>query len=334
MLEQMMNKLIRLIVFVGILAVLVVAVKTQDKPQTRSITSDDFDRARPVSTKSVSKTGARKPVRRVTYKFVRKDNAPGRSKSAKTKPKAGGTQPTKVSEIGVTMWKLRPPRRTDKGVKLPVKIDGETQMWAAERVGLDTEFVAKDRVRLAIESYSTGYLYVINNELNSDGTLGQPCLLFPESLGDGNSVTPGMLVDFPDQTESFPYFLINPKGANYSGELLTVIISQNRFTNLKTEKNGDCARVNIEEMVNVDPDAEVEIFSRLDAADKIYTKAEAASACGSKTRELERVKSTEKPCGMKTRELTREEPLPQSVYRVKTAVGHPIVAYIRLNVKH
>jgi len=127
-----------------------------------------------------------------------------------------------------------------------------------------------------------------------------------------------------------PYFLINPKQANYTGELLTVIISPKPLTNIKIDKDGKINNLN--ELIELEINSNAEIFSRDDSEDKIYTQAEADSACGSKTRKLTREKSAQNPCGTKTRQLTREEPLPQSIYRVKTQAGHPSVAFIRLNV--
>ena len=74
--------------------------------------------------------------------------------------------------------------------------------------------------------------------------------------------------------------------------------------------------------------------SRSDAEDKIYTPAEANSACGAKTRQLVREKSTQNPCGSQTRQLTREEPLPQTIYRVKTRAGQPSVVFVKLNARN
>ena len=186
-------------------------------------------------------------------------------------------------------------------------------------------------MRLAVESSDAGYLYVINSETYSDGSYGEPFLIFPASTNKDNFVKPGLLVDIPDQKEAFPYFLIDPKQANYTGELLTVIISPKPLTNMKIDKDGKIK--NLDELIELETNSDAEIFSRSDAEDKIYTQTEADAACGSKTRQLTREKSKQNPCGTQTRQLTREEPLPQSIYRVKTPAGQPAVAFIKLNVR-
>lgn len=303
----------------------------QDDTKTRSITSDDFASKRPAGAVGTApnKNMGKNVVRRTSYKYVRKNKNVVRRSKALEKPNSSLGLTSSVEEVGVTMWKLRPPLKSDSGFRFPVRINNLIQNWTAERIDADTSLKSGDRVRIAIESSVKGYLYVINSEIFSDGTFGEPFVIFPGSLGEDNSVEPGMLVDIPDQTENDPYFLINPKGKNYVGELLTVIISPKRLTNLKTDEERRIT--NLEELINLELGAEVEIFSRSDAQDKIYTNAEASAACGGKTRQLVREKSNN-PCGEKTRQLTREEPLPQTIYRVKTFTGKPAVAFVRLNV--
>jgi hypothetical protein len=303
----------------------------QNNAQTRSITSDDFVKKRPVR-KNVDSTNRNK---RASYKYVRREKNIVRRKTNQAKPQstnntANKNKPEKVSEIGVTLWKLRPSRSSDTGYKLPVLVNDIRQMWTAERVNPDKPFRAGDRVRLAVESSDAGYLYVIDSETYSDGSYGEPFLIFPASTNEDNSVQPGLLVDIPDQTEDLPYFLINPKQANYTGELLTVIISPKPLTNIKIDKDGKIKNPN--ELIELETNSVAEIFSRNDAEDKIYTQAEADSACGAKARQQNN-RQLERPCGAKTRQLTREEPLPQTIYRVKTAAGQPAVAFIRLNVR-
>jgi hypothetical protein len=302
----------------------------QDGTKTRSITSDDFNSQRPASKASNIKNTRQKPtVRRATYKYVSQNKKVVRRQSVRPKPQ-NTAKAEKVSEVGVTLWKLRPSRTSDNGYKLPVLISSLRQMWTAERVGADALFQSGDRVRLAIESSVSGYLYVINSELFANGGVGEPFLIFPESEIQDNSVKPGLLVDIPDQTEDLPYFLINPKNSDYKGELLTVIISPKPLTSLKTDKDGKIK--NLDELISLENSNDAEIYSRSDSQDKIYSQTEAESACGAKTRQLTREKSSENPCGAKTRQLTREEPLPQTIYRVKTAAGQPAVAFIELNV--
>lgn len=204
-------------------------------------------------------------------------------------------------------------------------------MWTAERVSSDAAFQAGERVRLAVESSFSGYLYVIDSEVYSDDTVGAPFLIFPASAGDNNRVQPGLLVDIPDQTEDLPYFVINPKNPKCAGEFLTVIISPKSLTNLETDSDGKIKTLN--NLIDLEENADTEIFNRTDNQDKIYSQAEAAAACGAKARR-QNSRQLERPCGAKTRRLTREEPLPQTINSVKTTAGQPAVTFIRLNVRN
>ena len=328
----MKTRLTRILLFGGLFILCVSAAFAQNDTQTRSITSDDFASQRPkgkTSNSSNRQTRNSRTKRRPTYKYVRRNPSVQRKKT--TKPTTTTNKPEKVSEIGVTVWKLRPSRTSDNGYKLPVLVNSLREMWTAERIGLDSIFAAGDRVRLAIESSASGYLYVIDSETYSDSTFGEPFLIFPASATEDNSVKPGLLVDIPDQTEDLPYFLINPNQNNYSGEILTVIISPRPLTNLKIERDGKIK--NLDDLIELETKADAEIFSRNDTEDKIYTQTEAESVCGSKARQRQLERQTENPCGAQTRQLTREEPLPQTIYRVKTQSGQPIVAFISLNVK-
>ena len=337
-----MKKRLKLVLFLGSVFLLFVsAAFAQDDTQTRSITSDDFARQRPSGKAGSAASGVKRKnppknqtAPRATYEFVRLDKNISRRKNfqrkPKDKPKKAANKPEKVSEIGVTIWKLRPPRNSDKGFKLPVLVNNVFQLWTAERTNPDTGFQAGDRVRLAIESSAIGYLYVIDSEIYMDGSFGAPYLIFPASSDEDNLVKPGLLVDIPDKAEKSPYFLISPTNDNYAGELLTVIISPNRL-NLKTDNERKIK--NIEDLFDLEIDAEVKIYDRTDDKDKIYGQAEADAACRTKTRQLTREGSTANPCGIKTRQLTREEPLPQTIYRVKTVAGQPSVAFVKLNVR-
>ncbi len=342
----MKNQLTHILLFGGFFILSVSSAFGQKDTQTRSITSADFASQRPAAA-SAGLTGKNNQAtkktndksvnkKRAVYKYIRQDKNIVRRKTIQKKAQSTSNKvepkkPEKVSEIGITMWKLRPSRLSDNGYKLPVLVNDIRQMWTAERVNAESGFQAGDRVRIAIESSDAGYLYVFDSEIYSDGGFGAPYLIFPTSSGEDNSVRPGLLVDIPDQAEDLPYFVISPKKVNYEGELLTVIISPKPLTGIRTEKDGKIK--NLEELINLEINAEAEIYSRTDNQDKIFAQSEADASCGAKTRQLTRENSTESPCGAKTRQLTREEPLPQTIYRVKTIAGQPSVAFVKLNVQ-
>ncbi len=366
------KKLHVLVALISCLFVLTAVV--QNNAQTRSITSDDFIKQRPASKSSKTIASPNKnsgnnhiktksTKRPATYVFVPQDKVVRRrrpnsttvavNKTKKIKPAEASNipksktaaaikkpnktekihnKPEELQEIGVTIWKLRPPRSSDAGFKIPVRnADGRREMWTAERVNSNEAFQAGERVRLAVESSISGYLYVINSEVYSDGSFGEPFLIFPASANENNHVQPGLLVDIPDQTEDLPYFVINPKNPKYAGEFLTVIISPKPLTNLKTDSDGKIISLN--NLIDLEENADAEIYNRTDNQYKIYTQAEADAACGAKARG-QNSRQLERPCGANTRQLTREEPLPQTIYRVKTTAGQPAVTFIRLNVRN
>lgn len=230
------------------------------------------------------------------------------------------------------MWRLRPPAQYETGYLLPVRLpDGQRTSWIAERVPFEGDFQAGDRVRFAIESSTKGYLYVFNRETYADGSLGRAKMIFPESLQDDNRVTPGFLVDFPDRREDLPYFIIRPKNDNYSGESISVVIGAKPLANFKVDSMGYL--IHPESLAAMEAGADFDLFEREDIADAIYTIAEAKATCGVKTRELER--DRERPstqvCGRDANPLGRDDPSPQTIYRVRTTPDGPAVVSITIS---
>lgn len=132
------------------------------------------------------------------------------------------------SVVGVTIWRLRPSRDADEGERMLVHEGKNEAAWIPERVPANASLSEGDRVRLSIEAARTGYLYVIDREQYSDGTLGEPYLIFPttRTLGGNNSVKAGRLVDIPAQEDSPPFFTLKRSRADQVGELLTVIVTK------------------------------------------------------------------------------------------------------------
>jgi hypothetical protein len=324
-------------------ALTTLSIKAQDNnPQSRSITSDDFASQRPAAALGQRRPGAIKPspskIRRAQYKQVQQAQMIPRRKTSGNQPRrpqgnsAAQRLPAKVSEIGVTIWRLRPPRATDVGPKFPVQLpDGTRPLWTPERVTANTVFNADDKVRIAVESAAAGYLYIVNSEVYTNGSIGHPFLIFPSAANEDNSVRPGLLVEIPDQSEELPYFNLTAKRDNYAGELLTVIVSPRPLTNLKVEADG---RIKSAEIVaDLEENTSVELYARIDGAGETYSLAESQSTCGQKTRQLKREQAQPSSCA-KSRQLTRDEPLPQNIYRVKTSTGRPAVLLVLLQTKN
>ena len=98
-----------------------------------------------------------------------------------------------VSEqIGVTIWRLRRCVGQDNTrcfLKLN-DVQGRIFMYEALRVTSETDFQLGDAIQLAIEASSKGFIYIIHQEVYSNGLTSKPKLLYPQSDGV-NSVSPG-----------------------------------------------------------------------------------------------------------------------------------------------
>jgi hypothetical protein len=196
----------RRLISVAIAMVMPLAVLAQDD-QSRSIVPEAFLKARPAAPATATKRGA-------TYRRV------GRAQPAK--------DGAAVSEIGVTIWRLRPAASGDTTRLLVQEPQGPAVQWTPERIEAGTAMAIGDRVRISIESPRAGYLYVIDREQYDDGTTSDPYLIFPTTRarnGD-NQVTGGRLIEIPAQTDAPPYFTLKPGRPNQIAELITVLIAR------------------------------------------------------------------------------------------------------------
>jgi hypothetical protein len=229
------------------------------------------------------------------------------------------TAPVVEEQVGITLWRLRPSGESDSDLKFPVRTgSGATQMWRAERAGSQTRFAPDERVRLTIESPRNGYLYVIDREQYSDGTLGDAMMVFPttETRNGDNQVKGGVLVDIPDQHEQFPYFLLKSDNPKYAGELLTVIVSLKPIPGINPEKGPiHISRERLEQWEE-QWGAEADLYEEEGGAGRSYTLAEREAGAG----------------GVRARQLKREDPLPQTIFRVKIPAGASILIPVLVEV--
>ncbi len=326
----------------------------QDEPKMRSITSDDFRIQRPAATVR----RARKP-KSVDYKFVRferKKNtasvavktsptaAKGPSAKTPAAPRVAANQPLNIVEIGVTMWKLREPKSAERGlVRLSVKEDASVKSMIGERVNPDSIFRTGDKIRFALESSKSGFIYIFNRETFADGSMGPPCLIFPFFENEDNAVLPGFLFDLPDQRAEPPSFKFapapdcdsekkrDPASPLYTGEFLTILFSTRQVTGMKTNKVGRLS--DPKQLDQIEAAAEVEIYRRTDSADRFYSREESDASCGETKRGIVREGEPENPCGRKATPLTPEAAQPQSIFRAKGPANQPAVIFLPMRVR-
>jgi hypothetical protein len=133
--------------------------------------------------------------------------------------------------VGVTIWRLRPANRADRGERLIVHDNNATTEWLPERISATTRLAQGDRLRISVEAVRGGYLYVIDREQYADGTLGEPYLIFPTSrtAGGDNQVAIGRLVEIPAQDDSPPYFTMRKSRPDHVAEVVSVLVTPTRL---------------------------------------------------------------------------------------------------------
>jgi len=137
--------------------------------------------------------------------------------------------------VGMTLWRLRPPRRSDSGERLIVHDDNAATEWLPERISATTRLGQGDRLRISVEAVRAGYVYIIDREQYADGSLGEPYLIFPTNRtgGGDNQVAIGRLLDIPAQDDSPPFFVMKKSRADHVAEVLSVIVTPSRLEDIK-----------------------------------------------------------------------------------------------------
>ena len=299
-----------------------ISVFAQDEPPaSRSIVSLDFKKKRPAADAGAAaqQISAKMNVRR--RKTVAALSNPRRKYNLTkrilvkrvTKP---APVKSKVEELGVTFWRMRPPAADDEGAPLfPVRIGERVQNWTAERVASSTMFEKGDRVRFSVESSRAGYLYIINREFYADGTTGEANVIFPtlRTRGGDNRVRAGSLIEIPSASDSVPYFTIKPRREDYAGEELIVLILPNELPNYeKTLRAQPVTAQNLTKWF-ADWESLIDIYDAEDGISTAYTEMEAQAANAA------------------SRALTQEEPLPQTIFRVFLKPSAPMFVAFRMN---
>ncbi|HYV09868.1 MAG TPA: hypothetical protein VE980_03075 [Pyrinomonadaceae bacterium] len=134
--------------------------------------------------------------------------------------------------VGMTLWRLRPPRRADSGERLIVH-DDNTE-WVPERISATTRLGQGDRLRISVEAVRAGFVYIIDREQYADGSLGEPYLIFPTKRtgGGDNEVAIGRLLDIPAQDDSPPFFVMKKSRADHVAEVMSVIVTPTRLEDI------------------------------------------------------------------------------------------------------
>jgi hypothetical protein len=305
-------------------AVLVFASVGRAQEGTRTFPTSDFTKNRPAAsnvgggsteTPSGGQTSTgRKPrvYRQVSQAAVN----PNAAKPASPKPSNGtsskSAKPTNVvadvAQLGVTIWRLRPAQSSDTGTRqLERDKSGATTAWIPERIASDTLLRAGERVRISIESPRDGYIYVVDRDEFADGRTGVINLIFPLARED-NHVYAGRLIDIPSPESSMK---ANP-APNQSGEVLSIIVTDKPLNLPLTDEVLPITSAQLQEWEKV-WGGDLEIWEMEGGAGETWTPQEKAAAAKTGTRQL-----------------TRDDPPPQTIYRVSTTDIKAILVNVRL----
>lgn len=271
----------------------------QDEDDTKAIKAEVFIKSRPVKT---SRSTARY---RPTVK--KSDN------NADVPPPG-----TAFAQLGVTLWRFRRSNTSDKTKELVEEDDGQQIEWTLERIADNTLLAPGQRVRLGFESLTReGYLYIIDREEYSDGSLGEPILIYPtQKSALDYRVEPGRLVYVPSATGRFR---IKPSDSAkiHVAEVLTFIVSPRPLMN---ENQLGHKSIKLERGL-------VDEWQRQWSS--AATKFEMEGGNG------QAMTSVEQSAGnQRSPLLSQSDPVPQTIYRLAVKPDAPVVSTIRLRFGH
>jgi hypothetical protein len=226
---------------------------------------------------------------------------------------------TSASEaiIGVTLWRLRAAQTADSsGARILEHKAAKNTEWTAERIEADTRISEGERVRVSIESPSTGFLYVIDQEQYADGSLGDSYLIFPtaRTRGGNNSVVGGRVIEFPGQEDNPPYFTLSRSRPEHVAEVLIIIVSPNQLRELPV--TSEPLKITSEKLSQWEREwgGRAEQFELEGGGGLPYTKAEKTAG------------------GDGSRMLTQTDPLPQTILRLNARPGSPVLVKVLLRI--
>ena len=306
-------------VILSVAATIIICVQARaGAPQgRREIVSDDFTRPRPTPTPKPSKPTttartSRPPIARPP------EAPPSTSKRYRLASSSSPNQPLSaaaaIEQLGITLWRLRPAKTSDTGERMLIREKDKSSEWIPERIEADTPLHEGDRVRLSIESPREGYLYIVDRDLYAGDKLGDAILISPtlSMRGGDNQVRPGKLIDIPAQEDDPSYFKASPNRSDQIGELLTIIVTT---APLDLTIGNEPLHISASDVAKWEKAwaSVTERFEMEGGAGQAWTKEEkeAAAAKG-------------------TRQLTRDEPSPQTIYRIAATNNTAFLVNVRL----
>jgi hypothetical protein len=237
------------------------------------------------------------------------------------KPSESSIRPSRSSQVkgmlvGITLWRLRPTKPADAGMRALIQEEATNEQWMPERIASDTTLLEGNRVRLSVEAARTGYLYVIDRDEYVNGGKGDPYLIFPTQRirGGDNRVAPGVVVEIPASDDNPPYFKLQRSQANQAAETLTIVVTPNPLSGLEIGRG----RLKL-------TDSQLEVWARQWRTKSSHLEAPA--------QEGKAYTVAEKEAGSGHKLLTQEDPAPQTMYEVEAKPDEPAAVQLRLKIE-
>jgi hypothetical protein len=195
-------------------------------------------------------------------------------------------------------------------------IHGQQGEWTPERVGTGEPLREGERIQITVEAPRSGYLYVFDREVYADRSLGDPYLIFPTTAirGGDNLVRAGRVIEIPSSEDKPPFYTIQRSRPDYDGELLTVLITDAPLDELSLGPGALKL-----------PQQQVESYEKKWGAD--VDNIELVGGPGTP------MTGAEKQAAQGKQMLTRSDPMPQSIYRVRSKPGAPLLLSVFLRIK-
>lgn len=246
----------------------------------------------------------------------------GAAANDKGKPAASIPTPTVAEEpvaeelVGLTVWRLREAKPVE--LKEPSRLlqqngSGGEKQFAVERIGGDAVFTRRDKVRLGFEvpRAEDSYLYIVDQEVYADGSVSDPYLVFPLSTtrnGD-NVAKAGKIIEIPARTDETPYF-------DLSVPTLREGRVKERLTVILTSQPLDLPLTNTASKLEL---------AQLQAWEKKWGGV--VEMREAKTKQDNQWTPIEKEAGEGRRLLQQGDPLPHTIYHIKTPANNSAVLF-------
>lgn len=294
--------------------------------EEKSIQSEELVKKRPLA--KFSAQYEKTPVNKSTKqkkRYYRKVKS-----SKKTGVKSSKAEPKQLEDalLGFTVWRIRPATTADAAKELiEEERDGKVynSEYTLERLLTESPLTAGEKIRLSIESLShSGYLYVVERELYSDGSFSDPKLIYPtiRSRYKKSPISAGTLVFVPEGTRHFRVTTTQTKKQQVA-EVLTIIISPKMLIEPSTLQL-KAIDVPVEMMSEWLDKWEVDttLLEQIDGEGQTITLVEQSAG-------LDAAKGLNEESSV----LTQDDAVPQSIFRSKIKKGNPVLINVYLNFK-